>query len=313
MKTSSFLALAIALGWATAAHARPDVDPAKVTITVEKLAPGLAVLRGQGGNIGVCYGDDGVFLIDDEFAPLAPKIRAAVEGLSKKPLRFVVNTHWHGDHTGGNEPMATAGAVIVAQDNVYTRLSTEQFSAFRNDKTPPAPHAALPVVTFATELSFHLNGDEARVIHVEHAHTDGDSIVWFKKADVVHMGDTFFTIGYPYIDVDSGGSIDGYIAAADRVLAMADDKTQIIPGHGATADKKQLKTWRDMLATLRTRIAALKQAGKSLAEVQAAKPSAEFDAKFGHAFIEPDDIVEFIYKTIGGPAKQTGGPAVQHH
>ena len=291
------------------------LDAAKVEIKVTRLGPSVAVLVGAGGNIGVSFGDDGVFLIDDQFAPLNAKIRAAIDTLSKKPVRFVFNTHWHGDHTGGNELLAQQGAVIVAHENVRRRLSAEQFNSLFKEKVPPSPPKALPVITFNDELSFHCNGDEARVFHVEHAHTDGDAIVYFKQANVVHMGDTFLTSGYPLIDTDSGGSIGGYIASANKVLSFADDRTKIIPGHGAIADRKTLKSWRDTLVTLRDRIAKLKAQKKTLAEVQATKPTAEFDAALGQGFIKPPGLVEAIYKTCDGPqpAPTEPGAPTPHH
>jgi glyoxylase-like metal-dependent hydrolase (beta-lactamase superfamily II) len=281
----------------SSAAAQP-ADPAKVEIKVQRLGPSVAMLIGEGGNIGVSFGDDGVFLIDDQLANLSAKVRAAVATLSPKPIRFVFNTHWHGDHTGGNEALAGQGAIIVAHDNVRRRLSTEQFNAFKQKMIPPAPGKALPMITFDDELSFFLNGDELRVLHVERAHTDGDAIVFFKKANVVHMGDTLFNIGgYPFIDVRSGGTIGGYVTAADRVLALVDDHTQIIPGHGPVADRKTLVIWRDMLAMLRDRIAKLKAAHKTLAEAKAAHPTVEFNAAFGKGFIEADEMVEFVYQT----------------
>ena len=177
-------------------------------------------------------GKSGTYLIDDQYAPLSDKILAAIKAITPDPVRFVVNTHWHGDHTGGNENMGKAGALLVAHENVRRRMSTEQFMAAMGRKIPPSPEEALPVVTFTDAMTFHWNGDEIRVYHVPPAHTDGDSIVHFVKADVVHMGDIFFNGGYPFIDTSSGGRVDGVIEAADRVLAGIGEKTRIIPGHG---------------------------------------------------------------------------------
>ena len=218
--------------------------------------------------------------------------------VTDKPVRFVVNTHWHGDHTGGNEAMGDSGAVIVAHDNVRKRLSTEQFMALFNKKVPPAPEKALPVVTFAEGLTFHVNGDEMQVFHVDPAHTDGDSFVYFKKADLLHMGDVFTPAGYPFVDLGSGGKVEGFIKDADRALAMVHDKTRIVGGHGPMTDKVKLKAWRDMLATIRDRVAKLIAAGKSLADVKAAKPTAEYDAVWGKAFIKPDVLVETFYQDL---------------
>jgi glyoxylase-like metal-dependent hydrolase (beta-lactamase superfamily II) len=213
-------------------------------------------------------------------------------------VRFIFNTHWHGDHTGGNAVFGGDGAVIVAHDNVRKRLSTKQFNKLFNHETPPSPDVALPVITFAESMSFHVNGDDIEVSHVDPAHTDGDSIVFFKKANVLHMGDTFFANGYPFIDLSSGGSVEGYIKAADRGLALASATTKIVPGHGPVADAKKLKVFRDMIVTIRDRIKKLAASGKSLAQVQAAKPTAEFDAAWGSAFIKPEMLVETIYTEV---------------
>jgi cyclase len=278
-------------------------DFSKVEVTATKLAEGVHVLVGAGGNIGVSSGKDGVFLVDDQYAPLTPKIKAAVASFSDKPIRFVVNTHWHGDHTGGNENLGGAGSLIVAHENVRRRMSAEQFISFFQLKTPPAPEVALPVVTYAQSVAFHLNGEEVRCFHVSPAHTDGDSVVHFTKADVVHMGDLFFNGIYPFIDLDSGGSLAGVIAAADLVLGMAKEGTQIIPGHGPVAKKADLQAYRDMLVALRDRVAAMVKAGKTLAEVQAAKPMQDYDEKLGKGFVKPDNVLAFAYTSLGGTRK----------
>ena len=267
----------------------------KVEIKTEKLSPTTYVLFGAGGNIGVSVGEDALFIIDDQYAPVSARIVAALKQISDKPIKFVLNTHWHGDHTGGNENMGKAGALIVAHDNVRKRMSTEQFITLFKSKVPPSPKVALPVVTFSTDVTFHINGDEVFGFHVPKAHTDGDTIVQFKKSNVIHMGDIFFNGWYPFIDVSSGGSPEGVIAAADRVLAMSDDNTKIIPGHGPVSGKADLKNYRDMLSTVTGRIKALIKEGKKLDEIKAAKPSAEFDEKLGKAFISPNAFVEMLF------------------
>jgi glyoxylase-like metal-dependent hydrolase (beta-lactamase superfamily II) len=239
-----------------------------------------------------------VVLVDDEFAPLVPKIRAAVTQLSPKPIRFVINTHWHGDHTGGNAPMGEAGAVIVAHDNVRKRMSTEQFNAFRKRTTPPSPAMALPIVTFAQGVTFHVNGDDLEVIHVASAHTDGDAVILFRKANVLHIGDVFFNGFYPFIDSGSGGSIDGVVAAIDVLLPRLDDQTKVIPGHGPLGTKVDLEKYRDMLATIRDRIKKGIQEGKSQDQVVASKPSAEFDKVWGGGFLKPDTFVALTYDSL---------------
>jgi glyoxylase-like metal-dependent hydrolase (beta-lactamase superfamily II) len=273
-------------------------DFSKVEVKAEKVAEGVYMLTGAGGNIGLSVGGSGAFVIDDQFAPLSEKILAAIRTVTKEPVRFVVNTHLHGDHTGGNENMGKAGAIVVAHENVRKRMSVEQFSATFNRTTPASPEAALPVVTFTDAVTFHWNGDEIRVHHVAPAHTDGDSIVRFVKADVVHMGDLFFNGGYPFIDTSSGGRVDGVIAAAEETLAVIGDKTRIIPGHGPLATRADLQAYRDMLKVLRDRIAKLKAEGKSRDEVIAAKPTADHDAKWGTGFMKGDTFTGLAYDSL---------------
>jgi glyoxylase-like metal-dependent hydrolase (beta-lactamase superfamily II) len=273
-------------------------DFSKVEIKTHRIAGSVSMLEGAGGNIGVSVGPDGVFVIDDEFAPLHPKIKAALAALSKQPVRFVFNTHWHFDHTGDNEKMAGDGAIIVAQDNVRHRLSIEQMSSLMGMKIPPAPAKALPIITFSEEVTFFLNGDEIHVIHAPRAHTDGDAIVFFKKANVVHMGDVLVNGGYPIMDFDSGGTVDGYLAAQERVLGMIDDATKIIPGHGALADKAALQAAHDMLKTVRDRVAKALASRKPIDQIKAARPTAEFDAKMNMAFVKPEMLIDMIARTL---------------
>ncbi|APV48702.1 MBL fold metallo-hydrolase [Betaproteobacteria bacterium GR16-43] len=269
-------------------------DFSKVEVKTQKLSDTVYMLEGAGGNLGVSVGEDAVFVVDDQYAPMAPKIQAAIAALTAKPVKFILNTHWHGDHTGGNETFGKAGAIVVAHENVRRRMSTEQFIELFKAKVPASPKAALPIVTFASDVTFQLSGEEIRAIHVPRAHTDGDAIVHFVKADVIHMGDTFFHPMYPFIDSSSGGTADGMIAAADKVLAMAGDKTKIIPGHGPLATKADLKAYRDMLAELSGRVAKLAKAGKTMDEIKAANVGAGFDEKWGNGFIKADKFVEML-------------------
>jgi glyoxylase-like metal-dependent hydrolase (beta-lactamase superfamily II) len=267
----------------------------KVEIKTTKLTQNLYMLEGEGGNIGVSAGDDGVFVIDDQFAPLTARILAAIKAISDKPVRFLINTHWHFDHTGGNENLGKAGVVIVAQDNVRKRLANKTAIEFFKSAYGPTPAAGLPVLTFKDTVTFHLNGDEATAIHAPNAHTDGDSIIHFKNANVVHMGDTYFNGFYPFIDTGTNGSVRGMIAAADRVLQITDDTSQIIPGHGPLSNKAELKAYRDMLAKVHANIAAMVKAKKTLAQVIAVKPTKDYDGKWGNGFLKPDQFVEIVY------------------
>ncbi len=287
-------------------------DPTKVNVKVTPVANGVSMIEGAngfaGGNVAVTVGDDGVFVIDDELAPLTPKLKAALATLSKKPVRFVVNTHWHIDHTGGNPAMAAAGAVIIAQENVRKRLGVDQVREFMGKKMtfPALAPAALPVVTFTDDVTLHLNGDEVHVIHVPPAHTDGDSIVHFKKANVIHTGDTVVG-GFPLVDVESGGAFDGFIGAADKVLALADDHTKIIPGHGPIMSRADVATFRQMLIEVRDRVEKLMVAKKTVEEAKAAKPLADLEPKWGKDFVHGDFLIDTVYKTHALPAPADKG------
>lgn len=272
-------------------------DFSAVEIETIPVADGIFMLTGAGGNIGLSVGDDGAFLIDDQFAPLSEKIRAAVAAQTDAPIRFVVNTHWHGDHVGGNAPMAEAGAIIVAHENVRVRMHADRFVAAVG-AVPESLAAALPIVTFSDAVTFHWNDETIRVSHVDPAHTDGDALIYFADANVLHTGDTYFNGFYPYIDVGSGGAIDGMIAAADHMLELVDDETRIIPGHGPLSDRAELQIYRDVLAIARDRVAALIAEGKDRDAVVAARPMAEYDAAWGAGFMAPDRWIGILYDSL---------------
>ena len=281
-----------------AAQAAAQQDFSKVEIQAQKLSDTVYMLTGAGGNIGLSVGDDAVVMVDDQFAPLTPKIKDAIAKLSQKPVKYLVNTHWHFDHTGGNENFGAAGAAIVAHENVRKRMSVESTIDFLGMKFKAEPRAALPSITFTRDTTFNVNGDELYVLHVANAHTDGDSIVHFRKSNVIHMGDTFFNKLYPFIDSSSGGSVDGVIANADRVLKMAGEDTKIIPGHGPLASKAGLKAYRDMLAAVSGSIKKQVKAGKTLAQVIDSKPTAKFDEVWGKGFLNPQRFTEMLYKNV---------------
>lgn len=253
-----------------------------VQVRTVPITTSVYLLRGAGGNVAVSVGSDGVFLVDDQVAQVTKKIQAAIAELSSTPVRFVVNTHWHVDHAGGNENLGKAGAVLRAHENVRRRMSTEQFIVAQNRRIPRSPPVALPLAM--NDTTFTINGDSIHVFHVPAAHTDGDLIVHFANSNVIHMGDVFSSSSLPFIDVSSGGSIHGIIDAADKVLAMSDDNTRIIPGHGALANKARLTMYRDMVVTLRDRIRALVSTGKTVEQILELNIAAPFAREFpgGH-------------------------------
>ena len=248
-----------------------------VQVTSAKIAGNVHMLVGSGGNIGLMVGDDATFVVDDQFAPLTPKILAAIKAITPQPVRFVMNTHWHGDHTGGNENMGQAGALIFAHENVRKRMSTDQFIEAFKMKQPASPRGALPVVTFTDTVSFHLNGDSVVVFHVAPAHTDGDVMVKFTKANVVHTGDVFVSAGFPFVDRSSGGTIDGIISATERLLTVTNADTKIIPGHGPLSDRARVKAYHDMLVVMRDRMKKEIAAKHTVDQVLASKMTAEYD------------------------------------
>ena len=259
---------------------------------------GVYMLMGEGGNIGVSAGEDGVFLIDDQYAPLTEKIKASVAKISDKPIKFVINTHWHGDHSGGNENLGKENVLIVAHDNVYKRMSVESYVKAFGNTVPASPKEALPVITFRDRVTFRLNGHEISVLHTSNAHTDGDSLIKFKAANIVHTGDVWFNGLYPFIDTSSEGSLDGMIKAIEFMLGKIDDKTKIIPGHGPLGNKKQMQDYLKMLTTVRSRMQKLIDEGKSIEEIIALKPLADYDETHGKAFLKPEMFMRIIHDSL---------------
>lgn len=287
------LAAVAALGCSLAGAQQQDFS--KVEIRAEKITDNLHVLFGVGGNMALLTGPDGAVLVDDQMAPLAPKIRAAIALLTDRPVRFVLNTHWHFDHAGGNEAFGKTGAIIMAHENTRKRLSTPQVVQFFKVETPASPAEALPVVTFEDGATLHLNGETLVARHFPNAHTDTDIVLRFEKARAVHMGDIFMNGFYPFIDEGSGGTFDGVIAVMDTVLAETDDEWKIIPGHGPLASRADLQATRDMLVTVRERIVKLIRQGRTQEQVLAAQPTREFDAKYGVGMLKPDVWVQRVY------------------
>ncbi len=296
MKVISWL-MAIGFGLSAVSVQSQGFDD--VVIDAQQISDSIYMVTGRGGNIGLVTGDDRTFVIDDQFAPLAPKIQAKIAELTDRPADFVLNTHWHGDHSGGNLPFAEAGAVIVAHDNVRVRMSTEQFNGFSNRNTPPSPAGALPVITFDQAMTFHVAGKTLKIQHLHAAHTDGDAVVYFVEDNVLHTGDLFFFGMYPYIDVAAGGSIRGMARAAGEMIEMIDAETKVIPGHGPLATRDDIRAFRDFLTTVADAIDAMIEEGKTLEEVVAAEPTKDFDEQFNaRGFFKPADWVGLVYADL---------------
>ncbi len=288
----SFLVTAGVLCGAAAAQAQ-NFDAVNIQTTA--IGDDLAMLTGQGGNIGLFFGPEGVLMIDDQFAPLSDKINKAVQKVAGQPVRFLVNTHWHGDHTGGNEAFGGGGALIVAHENVRTRMEKGQAMPALGRMVPPAPDAALPVVTFKDGVSFHLNGTRVDVYHTAHAHTDGDALVHFPGRNVLHMGDVYFNGFYPFIDGSSAGSLAGMIAGVARGLELADAATVIIPGHGPLSDRQELVAYHAMLTGVAEAVAAAKAKGMGVDDAVAADILAPFDAEWAGGFMTPERFLRSVY------------------
>jgi cyclase len=293
MKSIVILLMACSVSLAGTPQKPPQFEPDVKTV---KLTDSLYILEGAGGNVAAFVWDDGVLLIDDKIAPASPKLKAAVAAITAKPIRFVINSHWHRDHSGGNEALAADGAVVVAHENVRKRMSVESFVAVFERKIPAAAPNALPIVTFTRDVTFHLGGEEIAVVHVASAHTDSDSFVRFSKANVLHLGDCYLNDSFPVVDSVNGGSFSGLVAAADTALGMIDAQTRIIPGHGATATGKELREWRDMVATIDDRVKKGAAAGKSLEQIKAERPAGEWEGRFTKSFVTSDHPIEEAYR-----------------
>ncbi|MFK8017187.1 MAG: MBL fold metallo-hydrolase [Gammaproteobacteria bacterium] len=275
-----------------------QTDYDKVEIESTAVSGGVYMLTGAGGNIGVFTSEQGVFMIDDQFAPLTDKIKAAVSQLSDQPLRYLVNTHWHFDHTGGNENIGKGGVVIVAHDNVRKRMSRDEFiEAYKLD-VPAAPAVALPVVTFNSQMTFHFGGETIHVHHSPHAHTDGDSFIYFENANAIHTGDLFFNKIYPFIDTGSGGGIQGMMQAVKNVLTIANDDTRIIPGHGPLATKADLQEYLVMLEAAHDRVNAALNTRLTVSQLVFQKPMKDFDEKWGKGFMSPEQFIRIVYSDL---------------
>jgi glyoxylase-like metal-dependent hydrolase (beta-lactamase superfamily II) len=277
--------LAVAAIAAMPALGQQNRDWGAIQVTAHEVTDGLYYLEGSGGNIGLLIGDDGIIMIDDQFAPLSEKILTAIRGISDQPIRFLINTHVHGDHTGGNANFGGMGIPIVASDNVYVRLSQGG-----------SPKTALPVLTFSAPVTLHLNGEDINVVPTPPAHTDGDSYVHFTGSDVIHAGDVFRTVAYPRVDTENGGTFAGTLEALQLLIDMAGPSTRIVPGHGAVSTRDDVVEFRNMAIEVRDRVAGLIREGRTLEQIAAAKPTADIDAEWG--FDPPDLLLPVLYEEL---------------
>ena len=288
-----------------------EQDFSKVEMKVTKVAGDVYMLQGAGGNIGASVGEDGIVIVDDQYAPLADKIQAALKGITDKPVRFIINTHYHGDHTGGNAYFQKQ-APIIAHDNVRKRL--ESGGAAGNGGSihmdvKPSPKEALPIITFDHDVTVHLNGEDIRALYFPAGHTDGDSIIFFPKSNVVHMGDDFVTYGFPFIDVDSGGSINGMIEGVEKVIGQVPADVKIIPGHGPVSSVDDVRAYLTMLKATRDVVAKALQEGKSLDQMKQAKLLEPWK-KYSGDFIKDDAFLETLYNSLSG---QKNGKFIKHN
>jgi len=288
----------LALASLALAGSAPAEERELPEFTVTPLTDRLVMLTGRGGNIAAWMGDDGIVLVDADFEVMHEKLTAALATRGSQPVRKVINTHWHFDHVEGNGALALRGATVIAHENVRKRMIPGQKIALLDYEIPPAPPAALPTMTFTDTLRVYADGEEILVFHPGHGHTDGDAVVHFVASNVIHMGDLFFNCGYPFIDISSGGTIDGMIAMCESALGRCDDGTRIIPGHGPLAARADLVTYIGMLRDFRSIVAREKSAGKSLKQILSEKPTASVDARFGEAMFSPEMFTEMVYRTL---------------
>jgi cyclase len=273
-----------------------QTDYSKVEIKATKISGNVYMLEGAGGNIGVSVGPDGILIVDDQFAPLADKIKAALKTLGEGKLKFILNTHWHGDHTGGNAQFGR-DAPIIAHDNVRKRLSTEQRSEIFKQTTPPSPKEALPVITFDQSLSVHFNGEEIKVIHYPHGHTDGDSVIFFTTSNVVHLGDDFFAGRFPFVDLESGGSVQGLIKNIEEIIPKIPAGARLIPGHGPISGVEELKAYHRMLVETTALVQKQMAAKKPLDQIKKEGLPAEWKS-WGEGFVKTDLWIEIVYRSL---------------
>ncbi len=295
MKKTAFLSLVILFSIQVLAQQNFDT----LRIRPQKITDNIYMLKGAGGNIGVLVGKEGTLMVDDQFAPLSNKINGAIKTIDPGEIRFLINTHIHGDHSGGNENFKRMDATIVAHDQVRERMMKESVNPISKKVTPPRDKDAWPVVTFGDRMSFHLNDEDVELIHLSPGHTDGDVLVHFVKANVFHTGDTFTRGGYPFVDLTTGGSFTGYLTSLDKTLSLLDDNSKVIPGHGELATKADVKIFRDKLVDIRDQVAAALKKGKKVEDIPAMGITDKYDVDWGkNGFVKGKDFVVLVAENL---------------
>jgi len=301
-----FVALICTMAVLAASALAQRGDLSKVEVKAQKVADGVYMLTGAGGNIGVSVGEDGIVIVDDQYAPLAPKIQAALKGLSDKPVRFILNTHYHGDHTGGNQDFAKTGSTLIAHENVRKRLAEGTTITQFKIVTPPASKEALPVITFDQSATVHLNGEDIRALHFPNGHTDGDSVIFFPKANVVHMGDDFVTYGFPFVDVEHGGSVSGLVAGDEKVLSMVPADAKFIPGHGPLCTGDDVRKFLTMIKETRAIVADGLRKKLTPEQMKQQKILAKYEQQNSQGFIKTDDWIDILIADLTQKKSGTG-------
>jgi cyclase len=268
-------------------------------VNATKLTDSMYVIQGSGGNVILSIGNDGIILVDDQYAPVTKKMESVIANITNKPIKFVINTHWHPDHVGGNERFGEAGAIIVSHENVRERLSNDQFFEIINQTIPALSKKGLPIITFSDNMTFYQNNDEIRINYLDNGHTDGDSAVYFTQNNVIHVGDDFSDRSYPFMDLSSGGSVDGLISSLQSILSMINKDTKVVAGHSEISNQTKVKDYLNMLIDVRGVIGNMIKEGKSLDEIIQSKPTSKYDTVYqDYSFIKPKDFVTNIYNSL---------------
>lgn len=277
----------------------PFAIASHLELSTTKLTDSMYVIHGSGGNVILSIGNDGIILVDDQYAPITEKMKSVIANITNKPIKFVINTHWHPDHVGGNEKLGEAGAIIISHDNVRKRLSNDQFFELINQTIPALSKKGLPIITFSDNMTFYQNNDEIRISYLDNGHTDGDSAVYFTQNNVIHVGDDFSDRAYPFMDLSTGGSIDGLISSLQSIISMIDNDTKVVAGHSGISNQTKVKDYVGMLIDVRSVISNMIKEGKTLDEIIQSKPTSQYDTTYrDYSFIKPKDFVTNLYESL---------------